>query len=81
VEAVLGKPDLAAADKLMYNREVQKKTTPQEFAELRKDYPEKMSDKEAHEKFDSYTQEIYIEARFSESRLIYLAVSRSGFID
>ena len=37
-------------------------------------YPEKLSDKLAHEKFDFYSVEQYIVIKFSDSRLSYLAV-------
>jgi hypothetical protein len=78
VEAILGKADAASEDTLVYSREVKEKTTPAQFEELRKDYPEQLNDKTAHEKFDYYSIEIYIEARFGKSGLNYLAVSKSG---
>jgi len=48
---------------------------------MRKEYPESLSDKAAHEKFDSYTEEYYIEIRLVDSRLNYLAVSRTETAD
>jgi hypothetical protein len=44
---------------------------------MRKDYPRRLDDKEAHEMFDFYDVGIYIEARFLNSKLTYLAVSRT----
>lgn len=77
-KAILGQPDAAFEDKLIYSRAVKVKATPQEFERQRKEYPESLSDKIAHDKFDFYTASIYIEARFTGSKLSYLAVSRSG---
>jgi hypothetical protein len=81
IEAILGKADFATKDKLIWNRQVEKKTTAEEFARMRKEYPEPLSDKAAHEKFDSYTEEDYIEIRLVGSRLNYLAVSRLETVD
>jgi len=78
VETTLGKPDFSDDDRLVYFREIGKRTTPEEFERMRKEYPEKLSDKAAHEMFDSYTLQTYVEARFSESRLSYLAISTSS---
>jgi hypothetical protein len=81
VESVLGKADAASADSLVYSREVQQKTTPIEFDRMRKEYPEQLSDTLAHQKFDYYTVEMYVEARFGKSGLNYLAVSTSDGVD
>ena len=78
VEAILGDPDFASDDKLVYYREVERKVSAKEFAQLRKDYPEKLTDREAHEKFDSYTVGMYVEVRLVNSQLNYLAVSRTA---
>ncbi len=78
VKTVLGSPDATVSDKLVYSRHIRKRSTPVQFAEQRKEYPDKLSDQQAHEKFDFYSVEIYIEARFTDSKLSYLAVSKSG---
>ena len=78
VEAILGVADVAHADKLVYVREVRQKTTSTQFEQLRREYPQPLSDSEAHEKFDFYSSQIYIEARFGKDGLNYLAVSTSG---
>ena len=78
VEAVLGHPDATTADEFVYSREFEQKSTPQQFEVFRRDYPQKLSDEEAHEKFDSYDVQQYVLARFSDSKLIYLAVAVSG---
>jgi hypothetical protein len=81
IEAILGKADFATRDKLIWNRQVERKTTAEEFAKMRKEYPEALSDKAAHEQFDSYTEEQYIDIRLVDARLNYLAVSRTETLD
>lgn len=78
VEAILGHPDATTADEFVYSREFDKKSTPKEFETLRRDYPAPLSDEEAHTKFDFCPVEQYVLARFSDSKLVYLAVSVSG---
>jgi len=78
LEAILGKPDVIIDERLIYSRKVEKRTTPEEFETLRKEYPQKLSDKAAHERFDFQTVVMYIEARFANSKLTYLAVSRTS---
>jgi hypothetical protein len=36
-----------------------------------------LSDKDFHDNYDSYDVELYIEARFTDGKLTYLAVSRA----
>ena len=78
VEQILGKADTVQDEKFVYSREIRVKATPAEFDRMRKDYPERLSDKAAHEQFDFYSVDVYIEARFAKSALNYLAVSKSG---
>jgi len=78
VESILGKPDKAAGNKLVYFRETEKRTTAEEFERMRREYPEKLSDKDAHERFDSYTLMTYIEVRFVSSKTNYLAISATA---
>jgi hypothetical protein len=75
LEQVLGKPDLSANERLVYFRELKKKKSPTELAKLRTEHSE-LSDKEFHETYDSYDLYIYVEARFVDSKLTYLAVSK-----
>jgi hypothetical protein len=77
VETILGTPDAVIGDRLVYSREYKKKTSTEEFEQMRNDYPRKVDDKEAHEMFDFYDVGIYIEARLTDSKLAYLAVSRT----
>ena len=76
VEAILGPPDAVRADRIFYSREVRRKTTQKEFEEMRKDYPAKLSEQEAHDQFDFVEENCFIELHFRNSRLVYLAVSR-----
>jgi hypothetical protein len=77
-KAILGQPDTTVDNKLVYSRRVKMKSTPEQFARQRKEYPDVLSDTLAHQKFDFYTASIYIEAKFTDSKLSYLAVSSAG---
>jgi len=76
VEKVLGKPDIARENRLVYQREVDKRTPDNKLAELRTEHPE-MSEKDFHDNYGSYEVELYIEARFTDGKLTYLAVSKA----
>jgi hypothetical protein len=78
VERILGRPDASTPDAIIYSRQFEQKSTPREFAVLRRDYPETLSDEQAHKEFDYYPVEQYVLARFANSKLIYLAISISG---
>jgi hypothetical protein len=75
VESILGKPDAVDKNRIIYYRETTKHTTPSEFAQLRKDYPQQLSDEKAHKMFDAYDVQTFIDIRFTDSKLTYLAVS------
>jgi hypothetical protein len=77
VEAILGKPDAASGDRIAYCREFLRKATKEEFEKARQEYPERLSDKQAHQFFDLVPMTIQIEARFSDQKLDYLFVSTS----
>jgi hypothetical protein len=77
LKAILGKPDGVIGNKLLYSRAYKKSTPPEEFWQLRKNYPRKLNDKEAHELLDSFDVQLYIEARFENSKLNYIAISKS----
>lgn len=81
VEAILGHPDVVTANELVYSREFRKRSSSEQFDTLRKDYPARMGDEEAHKRFDFYPVEQYILARFAGSKLVYLAVSTSGDVE
>ena len=76
VETILGPPDFVSGERIVYSREVRRKTTPREFEQMRKDYPRVLRDEEAHAQFDFFDVGMYIEAKFVNSKLNYLAVSR-----
>jgi hypothetical protein len=75
VEAILGKPDLAADNRIFYDRNFKLKTTPRQFRMLRKG-SSRLTDKEAHREFDYIELGESVEAQFTGSRLTYLAVSK-----
>jgi len=62
----------------VYSRQFEQKSTQQEFEVFRRDYPQKLSDEEAHKKFDFYPVEQYVLAKVENSKLVYLAISISG---
>ena len=76
VERILGKADISSPTKLVYQREVEKRTPDDKLADLRTEHSE-MSDKDFHDNYDSYQLELYIEARFTDGKLTYLAVSEA----
>jgi hypothetical protein len=75
VQAILGKPDFASPDKLIYSRYVIKET-PQEELEKIKAHSS-MSAKQVEGVYGHFGLSIYIEARFAEDRLSYVAISNS----
>jgi hypothetical protein len=76
VESILGKPTARQNDRLIYSRSIRKRNSPRELKRLRQ-YHSGISEKEFHEEYDFYDLNVYIEARFSRSKLIYLGLSMS----
>ena len=76
VKAILGQPNIATPDNLVYYFEYRKKTSPETLIQLRKNYSD-MSDAEFHQNFEYANGEAYIETRFSSGKLNYLAISKS----
>jgi len=76
VMAILGKPSAAAGNKIVYSFAVEKKTPDRDFDRLRRQHPE-LSDEDLHRDYEFYSLGIYIEARFNQSKLTYLAVSKT----
>lgn len=76
VESILGKPTARKNDRLIYFRSIRKRNSPRELKRLRQ-YHSGISEKEFHEEYDFYDLNVYIEARFSKSKLIYLGLSMS----
>jgi hypothetical protein len=76
VEQVLGKPDNVRDNRIVYQREVEKHTPDNKLAELRTEHAE-MPEKDFRDNYGSYEVELYIEARFADGKLTYLAVSKA----
>jgi hypothetical protein len=74
VKTLLGNPNIATPDKLVYYFGFKKKPTAKGLAQLRKDNPDQ-SEAEFHRNFNYLDVEAYIEARFTSGKLNYLAVS------
>ena len=75
VMAILGKPTRQRKNELVYYLLVKKKTSPQDLKEARERYPD-MSDKDFQESFGYYDLGTGVVAKFRNSKLIYLAVSK-----
>ena len=75
VERILGKPDASTPNRLVYQRQMDSRTPPEKLAVLRSEHAD-MSDADFHENYDSYEMELYVEARFTDGKLTYLAVSK-----
>lgn len=74
--AVLGEPNAAVRNKIVYSFALEKKTPDGDFDRLRRQHPE-LSDEDLHRGYEFYSLGIYIEARFSHSKLNYLAVLKT----
>jgi len=75
IRKILGKPSVAAANKLVYIFSMEKKTSASDFENLKTRHPE-LSEEELHREYEFYTLTAYVEARFSKGKLTYLAVSK-----
>lgn len=76
VKAILGTPSAVVRNKIVYSYEVEKKTADKDFEKLKQEYPA-LSDEDLHRDYEFYSLGVYIEARFSQSRLNYLAVLKT----
>jgi hypothetical protein len=76
VEQILGKADLSDPARLIYQREVERRTPDAKLVELRNEHSDS-SEKDFHENYDTYDLELYIEARFTDGKLTFLAVSKA----
>ena len=75
VIAILGKPTKRRENELVYSFSVKKKTSPQDLKEAKQRHPE-MSDKDFQETYGYYNLGAGIHAKFVDSKLTYLAVSK-----
>jgi hypothetical protein len=75
VMAILGKPTKRLENELVYSFLVKKKTSPQDLKEARERNPE-MSEKDFQENYGYYDLGTGVDAKFIDSKLTYLAVSK-----
>lgn len=80
VEGILGKADFAEANRIGYLRGFKRRTTKQEFEELRGP-DSKLSDKRAHELYDWIDDSLGAEFRFTEEVVSYFYVSTVAVTD
>ena len=76
MEAILGRPTFIIGTRLVYVRDTREKTSPVDLSEFRARYPD-MNEKEFQDNFGFYDRSVYIDARFVDSKLNFLAVSKS----
>ena len=76
VEAILGRPSRRSPDSLTYILEAKKKTTVEQLKRLCAQNPA-LSDREFHEAFDFYYVNSFVDAKFTASKLVHLAVTKS----
>jgi len=75
VIAILGKPTKRRENELIYSFSVRKKTSPLDLKEARQRNPE-MSEKDFQETYGYYDLGTGIDAKFVDSKLAYLSVSK-----
>jgi len=78
VEAILGKPDSTAPNRVAYCRTFKRKVTKEEFKRLVAEDP-RLSEERAHELYDFVDETIQIEGRFTNQGLSYFFVSTQGW--
>jgi hypothetical protein len=76
VRAVLGKPSVRRKNQFIYSFLVKKRTSVKDLKEARIHNPE-MSDQEFHANYNFYDLTVGIDARFADSKLSFLAVSKA----
>jgi hypothetical protein len=75
VRGILGKPSEVIKNKLTYSFGIEKKSSAEDLDNQRRHHPE-LSEEDVRRNFESYYLSVYIEARFSQSSLVYLAISK-----
>jgi hypothetical protein len=76
VMLILGRPSRRRRNELIYAFHARKRRSAEELKKLRQ-VNSQLSDQEFHDKYDSYDLEPTVDARFLDSKLTYLAVSRA----
>lgn len=75
VEQVLGKPDFSSPNRFIYYRDIEKRTPDDKLAQLRTQHSD-LADQDFHDSYGSYELELYIEVRFTDGKVTYLAASK-----
>jgi len=75
VETILGQPNISAADTFTYSRVVRKETPAEELKRIQERSP-RMSAEEL-QGYRFYDLSVFIQARFTDGKLTYLAVMKS----
>lgn len=73
-QTILGTPSKASPNQLTYILGLKKKTSPDKLKQLRAEN-QSLSDSDFHEAFDFYYVNSFVIAKFSDSKLVYLAVT------
>jgi hypothetical protein len=76
VIAILGKPTRQTEDEIVYSFSVRKTTSSKDLAEARRQHPE-MTEKELEDNYGFYYLGADIHAKFTGTKLTYLAVSKA----
>ena len=76
VRSILGKPNFSDSNRMVYLFAFKKKPTPQGLKELRAGNSH-MSDEEFKRNFEMLDVDSFIEARFTDGKLVYLAIEES----
>lgn len=77
LKTILGKPNAVKGNRYIWSFGVEKKSTAKDLERLRKQHPDP-SDEDFHRDYDFFDLGANIEAKFSDSKLTYLAVSRAA---
>lgn len=75
VIAILGKPSKRRENELLYSFLVTRKTSPEDLKQTKERYPQR-SEEEFRANYGSYDLSTGVLAKFKDSKLTYLAVSK-----
>jgi hypothetical protein len=74
VVGVLGKPSVRKQNELVYVVEVKRQTAPDALARARQQHPE-LTEEQFRQDYATYNLTVFVLARFSSAKLVYLGVS------
>lgn len=77
LKTVLGNPNAVRGNKYIWSFGVEKKSTAKDLERVRRQRPE-LSDEDLHRDYDFFELSVNIRAKFSDSKLTYLVVSRAA---